>query len=258
MLKSITKLGLLVVATAFVFLAVGCGPKYPNCESDEHCAEKGEYCVDKLCRECASNDNCVAKRGGDKCQRCGSLYTCEKIPGCCKEDRDCPIKCWKEAGADVGQCGPQCKSNEHCPAGQECVGERCVTPKVPCGGPCPAHKKCVNDRCEWECAFENVNFDFDAAGIKKDQKDKIQKNIDCAKQLGVNLLVEGHCDERGDKEYNDGLGEKRHTALRKYYKDKGLKVEIEGVSYGKDKPMCYESNEGCWETNRRAVTIPKE
>lgn len=250
MLKVASKVVLFTVAVVFGAMFVGCGPKYPNCENDEHCVEKGEYCVNQLCRECANNDNCVAKTG-DKCKRCGVNYTCEKTPGCCHSDADCPGgKCRKDGG-EVGKCGPLCINNSECPAGQECVGERCVTPKVPCGGPCPAKKQCVNDRCEWECSFGNILFDFDKSNLRKDAKESVKANLDCLKKLDLPIVLAGHADERGEDQYNYQLAEQRWKSVQRNLKDLGIKVQMRGISYGEDRPLCSGSTEDCWQQNRR-------
>ncbi len=249
MQKVVSRVVLFTVSIVFAGMFVGCGPKYPNCENDEHCVEKGEYCVNQLCRECANNDNCVAKTG-DKCKRCGVNYTCEKAPGCCHSDADCPGgKCRMDG--DVGKCGPLCINNSECPAGQECVGERCVTPKVPCGGPCPAKKQCVNDRCEWECSFGNVNFDFDKANLRKDAKEAIKANLECLKKLDLPVVLAGHADERGEDQYNYQLAEQRWKSVQRNLKDLGIKIAIRGISYGEDRPLCSGSTEECWQQNRR-------
>ena len=140
--KSMLRSGLVALVLSLGLLAVGCGPKYPNCDNDENCKEKGEFCVDNLCRECGTNDQCVEKTG-NKCMVCGTNYTCEKEPGCCNSDLDCPGgKCWKNAGAETGRCGGECRSNEHCQDGEECVGERCVKKTVGCSPACGPGKVC--------------------------------------------------------------------------------------------------------------------
>ena len=72
---SSTKRYIMVLLTmvAAAFTVVGCGPSYPNCETDEHCEETGEVCVDKLCKECASDSQCTAK---DACSMCGPGNSC--------------------------------------------------------------------------------------------------------------------------------------------------------------------------------------
>jgi peptidoglycan-associated lipoprotein len=122
---------------------------------------------------------------------------------------------------------------------------------VPCGGPCPAKKQCVNDRCEWECSFQNIHFDFDVGSLNKAGKEEVAANIECIKKLDLPIVLSGHADERGDDEYNSQLGGHRWKSVERRLKDLGVKVKMKGISYGEDRPLCSESNEGCWSRNRR-------
>ena len=76
-----------------------------------------------------------------------------------------------------------------------------------------------------------------------------------AKYPAVRVTVEGHCDERGTREYNLALGARRANAVKEYLVSQGVSTgRIETVSYGKERPICTESNEACWSQNRRGVT----
>ena len=73
-----------------------------------------------------------------------------------------------------------------------------------------------------------------------------------------NIVVEGHCDERGTREYNLGLGERRANAVRDYLTSLGVAPSrIRTISYGKERPVCVGSNEDCWSKNRRSVSVVK-
>ncbi len=68
----------------------------------------------------------------------------------------------------------------------------------------------------------------------------------------VKVRIEGNCDERGTKEYNQALGQRRATSAKKYLVDMGISAKrISLISYGKEKPVCGEASEGCWQKNRR-------
>ena len=70
---------------------------------------------------------------------------------------------------------------------------------------------------------------------------------------GQRRIVEGHCDERGSTEYNLALGDRRAAAAKQFLVSLGIPADkMETVSYGKEKPFCSESNEACWQQNRRA------
>ena len=102
-----------------------------------------------------------------------------------------------------------------------------------------------------------VYFGFDSAELSG----KAQATLDRqAAFLNVNpalvVIVEGHADERGTREYNLALGDRRATAVRDYLLAKGLNsARIRTVSYGKERPAVSGSNEDAWEKNRRSATV---
>ncbi|MDX1924832.1 MAG: peptidoglycan-associated lipoprotein Pal [Rickettsiaceae bacterium] len=74
----------------------------------------------------------------------------------------------------------------------------------------------------------------------------------------IQVVVEGHCDERGTREYNLALGEKRANAVKHYLTSKGVNSDrIEVTSYGKEKPAAIGNTEEVYKLNRRAVTVVK-
>ena len=96
-------------------------------------------------------------------------------------------------------------------------------------------------------------FDYDKADIRPDARDALSAT---AKFLNSNsqvkVVLEGHCDERGSTEYNLALGDRRAAAAKQFVVSLGISADrIETVSYGKEKPFCTESNEACWQQNRR-------
>jgi peptidoglycan-associated lipoprotein len=72
----------------------------------------------------------------------------------------------------------------------------------------------------------------------------------------VTVTIEGHADERGTREYNLALADRRAAAVRNYLAALGVATErIETVSYGKERPDCADASDSCWATNRRGVTV---
>ena len=70
------------------------------------------------------------------------------------------------------------------------------------------------------------------------------------------IVVEGHCDERGTREYNLGLGERRANSAKDYLVSLGVAPSrVRTISYGKERPVCVGSNESCWSRNRRGVSV---
>ncbi|HJR20660.1 MAG TPA: peptidoglycan-associated lipoprotein Pal [Dongiaceae bacterium] len=73
------------------------------------------------------------------------------------------------------------------------------------------------------------------------------------------VTIEGHADERGTREYNLALGERRADAVRNYLTALGIAAErITVISYGKERPECPDASEGCWSQNRRGVTVASQ
>ena len=71
-------------------------------------------------------------------------------------------------------------------------------------------------------------------------------------------MVEGHCDERGSAEYNLGLGDRRATSAKDFLVQLGVPADkLKTISYGKERPVCTESNEECWQRNRRGTLLAR-
>ena len=106
-------------------------------------------------------------------------------------------------------------------------------------------------------AERSIYFDFDKSIIK----DMYQSLVQAHAQYLVNsssarITIQGNCDERGSREYNLGLGQRRADAEKHAMTVLGVsKSQIETVSFGKEKPRCTEHNESCWSQNRRADII---
>ena len=108
--------------------------------------------------------------------------------------------------------------------------------------------------------IKRVHFDFDKSVIRSDAREILKKNADYIKKLeNYELLVEGHCDERGTLEYNMALGQRRAAAVRSYYIQLGIPADkIATISYGEERPLDPASNEAAWAKNRRAETLIKQ
>ena len=99
----------------------------------------------------------------------------------------------------------------------------------------------------------DIYFDYDADGIRPDQQASVQGDAQFLSQHpNIQFTVEGHCDERGSTEYNLALGDRRANAVKNSLVQAGLSANrVKTISYGKEKPFCTESNESCWQQNRR-------
>ena len=104
---------------------------------------------------------------------------------------------------------------------------------------------------------DRVLFDYDSAKLDSSAKIMLDAQSRFLRaNTDLNFIVEGHCDERGTREYNLALGEQRATAVRDYLVIQGIDPDrIKVISYGKEKPAVVGSNSMAWSKNRRAVTV---
>ena len=102
-----------------------------------------------------------------------------------------------------------------------------------------------------------IYFDTDRYNIDADDQAALAQQAQYLQQYpNVRATVEGHCDERGTRDYNLALGERRANAAKNYLASLGVSPDrISTVSYGKERPAALGSNEDAWAKNRRAVTI---
>src|SRR5579885_3004578 len=105
---------------------------------------------------------------------------------------------------------------------------------------------------------KDAYFDYDKSDLRPDARSALNQTADFLKKYPeAKVTVEGHCDERGSTEYNLGLGDRRANAVKQYLVSLGISADrINTVSYGKEKPFCTESNETCWQQNRRGHFVP--
>ena len=104
---------------------------------------------------------------------------------------------------------------------------------------------------------DRVFFAFDSSELTALARRTLQRQAEWLQnQPDVDIIVEGHCDERGTREYNLALGERRATAVKNYLVALGIGANrVETISYGKERPAVPESNEAAWRLNRRGVTV---
>jgi peptidoglycan-associated lipoprotein len=105
--------------------------------------------------------------------------------------------------------------------------------------------------------FNTVYFDYDSAAIRDDASATLKQFADFAKANNVKgVTIEGHCDERGTREYNLALGDRRAVAVKKYLTGLGLSADqITTISYGKERPAVDGHDEAAWAKNRRGVIV---
>lgn len=106
---------------------------------------------------------------------------------------------------------------------------------------------------------DRVHFDYDKSTLRHDAQTTLLRQAEWLKAHSkVDIEVEGHCDERGTREYNLALGERRAAAATKFLESHGIaKSKITTVSFGKERPAVLGTGEEVWSKNRRAVTVLK-
>ena len=104
---------------------------------------------------------------------------------------------------------------------------------------------------------DRVFFAFDSFELDSDAQELLQNQAAWLKQYNKSsITIEGHCDERGTREYNLALGEKRAQAVKNYLNGLGIDISsLNTISYGKERPAVIGSNDEAWSQNRRSVTI---
>ena len=101
-----------------------------------------------------------------------------------------------------------------------------------------------------------VYFDFDSSVIHDDSMPMLRAHAEYLSSNGTNITVEGHADERGTREYNLALGERRADAVRRVLLANGVAAnQIKIVSYGEERPAALGHNEDAWALNRRAELV---
>jgi len=131
-----------------------------------------------------------------------------------------------------------------------------VPPPPPPPPPPPVAKRTLSEMLSAE--VQDAFFDYDKSDIREDARAALTRNASALKNIlseypGGVVLVEGHCDERGSAEYNLGLGDRRAASAKEFLVQLGVPAgSLRTISYGKERPQCTESEESCWQRNRRA------
>ena len=106
--------------------------------------------------------------------------------------------------------------------------------------------------------LEDALFDYDQSSIRTDAGDALRDDVKVIREIladypSQKLIIEGHADERGSAEYNLALGDRRAHAVQEFLSSMGIPgPQLAVVSYGKERPVCTDESESCWQKNRRA------
>jgi peptidoglycan-associated lipoprotein len=104
---------------------------------------------------------------------------------------------------------------------------------------------------------DTVYFSFDSSNVDDAGRSVLQKQAAwLGRYRNVTVQIQGNADERGTREYNLALGARRAASVREYLVSLGVAPgRVDTISYGKERPICSESNEACWAQNRRSVSV---
>ena len=154
--------------------------------------------------------------------------------------------------AALSGCGSQPAAPEQAGAGVEDRNPNAVASGVGSGSADPYDIAALKDP-KSPLSKRNVYFDYDSYVVKDEYKALLDHHAKfLAKNGQMKMLIQGNADERGSREYNLALGQKRAEAVKKALLLLGAKeAQLESVSLGEEKPACMEQTESCWAQNRR-------
>jgi peptidoglycan-associated lipoprotein len=232
-----TTFGALALVVVGSLLGACNGPRYPACDNDEQCqsdTHKG-VCVTHRCTQCRDNTQCAK---GQECQ----AGACAAIADYCEDDKGCAGgSCGKDhrcAKPEAVVASVECDEQHACLGPSHCENGHCMSP--PHGGP-----GCTD--------FPSPKFDYDSPEIRADGKQVLERLAQCVVSgslRGARLLLTGHCDERGEYEYNMGLGAERAEGIKTLLT--GLGVPSDKITTSsRGKLDATGSSEASWSNDRR-------
>jgi peptidoglycan-associated lipoprotein len=178
-----------------------------------------------------------------------SLLLVTVASGCKKQPKNITTIPGREISIDRGNLADPLTSNN--PLGRDTIGSETLNPNE-----IPTPIEGTQDRAALES--QTVYFDFDRSAIRPSEQPKLDAVATYLKNTpNVQLLVEGHCDERGTEEYNRSLGERRAISAREYLLQKhGIGSDrVTTASFGEDRPASLERTEEAYARNRRAEFV---
>jgi peptidoglycan-associated lipoprotein len=236
---------LVLAASALTMGAMsGCKkPEYPACKKDKHCkVDEGEKCVDNICQNCTSDQDCIGKgenganwvchqfrctdpatiqegAGGEEGAPCTQRTDCYGGLACvggkcapCTNDMDCsPNTC----NLDTGRCSPegQCQTDDQCAMDEICDGGMCV------------FSGDLGDEGGGPCGLDAIYFAFDSDTITPKAQEALKAAADCISQQNRLVYLEAHADNRGTEEYNILLTERRGNGVKSFLGNLGVAAE---------------------------------
>lgn len=258
------------IAAFVMLLASGCDREYPNCKRDRHCKEElGEKCVEGICQNCVTNEDCRGKgpNGSDlQCieYRCGeggqsllpgglgspcaSINECNEGLVCrggecslCLADAECPSG---SCNLDTGLCNASncnCQTADDCAMEEMCIDCQCRPPDPP-------------DPVDEDCGMTAVYFDFDSPKLSSSALSALSQAAECIAAQNRVVNLEAHADPRGTEEYNILLTDKRGQSVKNYLRDLGVPAHMLNV-VAKGDLEAEGTDESSWARDRRVQFV---
>jgi hypothetical protein len=229
---------LLAVSLSIGAIAIACGgAKYPNCDNDEGCNTEGHkgVCLDGKCVACRDNAGCGK---GEECK----LGQCTAVADYCDDSHPCSGTCkdhhCQKVTAVASHDPTACDDDHPCPTGERCQNGHCVSP--PKGGP----------GCQ---DFPPPKYAYESPELTEDAKKTVQRLAAClttGSLKGAHVLLVGHCDARGEYEFNMGLGAERAEGAKKLLMSLGVPADVLMTS-SRGKLDAAGNDEAGWANDRR-------
>ncbi len=143
------------------------------------------------------------------------------------------------------------------PGGATQVASATVTVASPPPPP-PVSTGSMKTFAELVAQLQDLHFDYDKSDVRPEDQPVLTSDVAALKAIfasnpSVTIVIEGHCDERGSAEYNIGLGDRRASATKDALVALGVSgSQLKTVSFGKERPVCTDASESCYQQNRRA------
>jgi peptidoglycan-associated lipoprotein len=224
------------VAVGTIVAACG-GAKYPNCDNDEGCNADGHkgVCIDGKCVACRDDKGCAT---GEQCK----LGQCVAPDDFCDDSHPCSGTCkdhhCQKVTAQVSRDPTSCDDDHPCAAGEHCQNGHCVAP--PRGGP----------GCQ---DFPAPKYAYESPELTDDAKKVVQRLAAClttGSLKGAHVLLVGHCDARGEYEFNMGLGAERAEGAKKLLMSLGVPADVLNTT-SRGKLDAVGNDEAGWANDRR-------
>jgi peptidoglycan-associated lipoprotein len=233
-MRSLRAVPLTLGLTFGMLLGLGGCPKkddYPACRKDKDC-QPGETCVDKICQNCKTDDDCKGKGPNGEDLPCVDFRCDLSAAGACQSDAQCDPGmvciagacqfCTDDSQCESGVCNPSgrcepmpCATDDDCPIDEICDGGQCVY-------------KPFDDSAAAVCGISALYFAFDSAKLTPNNQEQLTEAAKCIIELlkdGGTLILEAHADNIGTEEYNIMLTDRRGTSVRDFLANMGVPNE---------------------------------